>query len=128
MAAELKLVQPHIGVTLVHSRDKLLSAEPLPDETKDRALELVHESGVSVLMSHRLETTEKVETDDGSKCFKLGFTNGHSMLASEVIMAISKSVPSTTFLPKAAVGEDGYVKIHAKLVNTQWVPGDGVVF
>lgn len=116
MAAELKLVQPHCGVTLVHSRDKLLSAEPLPEETKDRALELVHEAGVKVLMSHRLDKTEEVKTDDGSKCLRLTFTNGHSMLASEVIMAMSKSVPATKFLPKEAVDEEGYVKIHARSV------------
>ena len=30
MAAELKATQPHVKVTLAHSRDKLLSAEPLP--------------------------------------------------------------------------------------------------
>lgn len=116
MAAELKLTMPHCGVTLAHSRDKLLSAEPLPDETKDRALELVREAGVSVLMSHRLEKTEEVKTNDSSKCLKLTFTNGHTMLASEIIMAMSKSTPSTKFLPPEAVTEDGFVKIHARCV------------
>ncbi len=114
MAAELKLVQPHIKVTLVHSRDKLLSSEPLPDDTKDRALELVREAGVETLLSHRLETTEDIISDDGTKSLKLKFTNGHSMLADRVVMAISKSVPSTTFLPKEALDVEGYVKVGAK--------------
>lgn len=116
MAAELKHVQPNLAVTLVHSRDKLLSAEPLPDETKDRALELVKEAGVELLMEHRLAGTEEVQADDGQggKCLRLRFTNGHEMLASEVIMAVSKSVPATAFLPSEAVDEEGYVKIHAR--------------
>ena len=111
MAAELKLVLPQCKVTLVQSRDKLLSAEPLPDETKDRTLELLREANVEVLLSHRLDTKEEVEAEDGSKCYKLTFTNGHSVLASEVIMAISNSIPSTTFLPKEALNEEGLVKI-----------------
>jgi NADH dehydrogenase FAD-containing subunit len=115
MAAELKLVQPAIDVTLVHSRDKLLSSEPLPDDAKDCALQLVKEANVKVLLSHRVAKTEDSTYDnDGSKCIKLTFTNGHSMLASEVIWAISHSVPSTNFLPEDALDEQGYVKIHAK--------------
>jgi len=114
MAAELKLVKPETEVTLVHSRDKLLSAEPLPDEVKDKALELVRESEVKVLMSHRLETVAEVEQGGESKCYNLTFNNGHSMRASEVIMTVSKSVPVTTFLPYAAVDEEGYVKVHSK--------------
>lgn len=116
MAAELKLVQPHVKVTLVHSRDKLLSSEPLPDEVKVRSLELLREADVDVLMSHRLDRTEEVKDDHGNRCFRLHFTNGHTMLADQVSMAISKSVPSTTFLPRDALDEEGYVKIQARYV------------
>jgi thioredoxin reductase len=119
MAAELKLIQPHTEVTLVHSRDQLLSAEPLPDETKAKALELVREAGVNVLMSHRLESIQEVQTDDQPKCFDLTFNNGHSMRASEVIMAVSKSIPTTSFLPQSVLDEQGYVKVHPKSV----IPG-----
>lgn len=114
MAAELKMVKPHVKVTLVHSRDKLLSSEGLPDKTKDVALELLLESGVEVLMSHRLASTKKVETLDGSDKLEIEFTNGHKMFASEVIMAISKSVPTSRYLPAAALDEEGYVKIKPK--------------
>lgn len=114
MATELKLIQPHTEVTLVHSRDKLLSAEPLPDEVKDKALELVREANVHVLMSHRLEAVHEVKTENQSKYFELRFNNGHVMRASEVIMAISKSVPATTYIPQSALDMEGYVKIHAK--------------
>lgn len=114
MAAELKLVRPEIKVTLAHSRDKLLSSEGLPDECKDKALELLQEAGVETLMNHRLATTTKVETTDGSVKYDLEFTNGHKMAASDVVMAISKSVPSTTYLPSSALNEEGYVKIQPK--------------
>ncbi|KAM5348570.1 hypothetical protein ACJ41O_008394 [Fusarium nematophilum] len=122
MAAELKMVKPHVKVTLVHSRDKLLSSEGLPDETKDRALELVLEGGVETLMNHRLASTKKVETDDGSPKYEVEFTNGHKMVASEVIMAISKSVPTSTYLPASALEEEGYVKIKPNLMFEDGVP------
>lgn len=114
MAAELKMVKPHVKVTLVHSRDKLLSSEGLPDETKDRALELLLEAGVEVLMSHRLASTNRVETTDGSSKHEIKFTNGDKIVASEVIMAISRSIPSTKYLPTSALDEEGYVKIKPK--------------
>lgn len=114
MAAELKLLQPDTEVTLAHSRETLLSAEPLPTEVKDKALELLREANVNVLMSHRLEATEVAKAEDQSECLELKFTNGHFMRASEVIMAVSKSIPTTTYLPRAALDEEGYVKIHAE--------------
>ncbi|KAK4152208.1 apoptosis-inducing factor 2 [Chaetomidium leptoderma] len=115
MAAELKLVHPQLKVTLVHSRDKLLSSESLPDEVKDRSLELLREAQVDVLMSHRLDRTDEVKDDSGNKCLKVHFTNGHTLLADQVSMAVSRSIPSTTYLPSSVVDEEGYVKIQASL-------------
>ncbi|SPQ26369.1 1fd6dbbd-9467-41b6-a320-a38a4d06889a [Thermothielavioides terrestris] len=115
MAAELKLVQPQLRVTLVHSRDKLLSSEPLPDEVKDRSLELLRDAGVDVLMGHRLDRTEEVTDEAGNRCLRVHFTNGHSMLADQVSLAVSRSVPSTTFLPRHVLDDEGYVKIEANL-------------
>ncbi|KAJ9150414.1 Apoptosis-inducing factor 2 [Pleurostoma richardsiae] len=115
MAAELKLVQPQTKVFLAHSRDKLLSAEPLPDECKDKALELLREAGVEVLLEHRLQETREVKGDDGKTRTEIVFTNGHTMLANNVIMAVSRSVPTTTFLPAEALDSEGYVKIQPSL-------------
>ncbi|KAJ6440806.1 pyridine nucleotide-disulfide oxidoreductase AMID-like [Purpureocillium lavendulum] len=120
MAAELKLVQPSVKVTLVHSRDKLLSSEGLSDECKDKALDLVREADVDVLMSHRVKTTNKVETLDGSTKYEIEFTNGHKMFASQVIMAVSKSVTTSSYLPSSALDEEGYVKIQT---NLRFEPG-----
>ena len=114
MAAELKMVKPHVKVTLVHSREQLLSSEGLPDETRDRALELLKEAGVECLMGHRLASSDKVETADGAPRYEVKFTNGKTIVASQVIMAISKSTPTTAYLPKSTLNEEGYVKILPK--------------
>lgn len=116
MAAELKTVKPDIKVTLIHSREKLLSSEGLSDECKDKALDLLKDADVEVLMSHRLATTTKVETTDGSSKYELEFTNGKKMTASEVIMALSKSKTTATYLPSSALDEEGYIKIEKKFV------------
>ncbi|KAL2151477.1 hypothetical protein VTH82DRAFT_6575 [Thermothelomyces myriococcoides] len=123
MAAELKLVHPHLKVTLVHSRDKLLSSEALPDEVKDRSLELLRDAGVDVLMSHRLDRTEEVKDDSsGSGCLRVHFTNGRSMLADQVSIAVSRSVPTTTYLPSDVLDEQGYVKVQASLAFPEQSP------
>lgn len=114
MAAELKHVKPHLKVTLAHSRDKLLSSEPLPDECKDVALELVKETGVEVLMNHRLASSTKVESADGSSKYEVEFTNGHKMVASTVVMALSNSVSTASYLPSSAIDSEGLVKILPK--------------
>lgn len=114
MAAELKMVQPQLKVTLVHSRDKLLSSEPLPDEVKDRALELLREAGVEVRMSTRLEGTEQVVDGEGNTCTRVTFVGGETMLADKVVMAVSRAMPTTNYLPGEVLDEEGYVRIHAK--------------
>ncbi|EAQ83086.1 hypothetical protein CHGG_10904 [Chaetomium globosum CBS 148.51] len=115
MAAELKVTQPQLNVTLVHSRDKLLSSEPLPEEVGERSLELLREANVTVLMSHRLGRTEEIQDDTGKDCLKLHFTNGHTMLADQVTLAVSRSIPSTTYLPANVLDDEGYVKIQSSL-------------
>ncbi|OLN95354.1 Apoptosis-inducing factor-like protein A [Colletotrichum chlorophyti] len=124
MAAELKLVEPNTKVTLVHSRDKLLSSEGLSDECKDKALELVKEAGVDVLLNHRLKETRKLDTpaEGGRARYEIEFANGDKLLASEVVMAISRSVPSTDYFPAAAKDDEGYVKVHPSLVLSSDIP------
>ncbi|KAI0526214.1 hypothetical protein F5B22DRAFT_147185 [Xylaria bambusicola] len=115
MAAELKYLKPSVHVTLAHSRDKLLSAEPLPDMVKDCACELAEQGGVEVLLNHRLASRTPIKGADGSDLYEVEFTNGHKMTASEVIMAISRSVPSTSYLPQQALNSEGYVNIRATM-------------
>lgn len=113
-AATLKVCRPHLKVTLVHSRGQLLSSEDLPDETKERAGELLKESGVEVLLNRRVIATTKVETSYGSTNYELGFDDGSKLITGEVVMATSRGVPTTQYLPPSAVDEAGYVKIKPK--------------
>ncbi|KAI1364167.1 hypothetical protein F5Y08DRAFT_307639 [Xylaria arbuscula] len=115
MAAELKYLKPSVQVTLAHSRDKLLSAEPLPDMVKDCALELAEQGGVEVLLNHRLASRTPVTGADGSELYEVEFTNGHKMTVSEVIMAISNSVPSTSYLPTQVLDGEGYVNVRPSM-------------
>ncbi|KAI2785522.1 FAD/NAD(P)-binding domain-containing protein [Daldinia loculata] len=115
MAAELKEVQPIVKVSLAHSRAKLLSAEPLPDNVKDCALDLTEQAGVDVLLNHRLKSKTPIKNENGTEVFEVEFENGHKMIASQVIMAISRSIPSTTYLPEDSLSEDRYVNIKPTL-------------
>lgn len=114
MAAELKLTMPHIKVVLAHSRDKLLSSEGLSDECKDVSLELLKDANVEVLLNHRLDRHEAVESTDGSRKYVAHFTNGNTAEASVVIVGVSQSIPATEFLPAAALDNEGKVNIRPK--------------
>jgi len=122
MAAELKMMKPEIKVTLAHSRDKLLSSEGLKDDCKEKAKELLEESGVQVLLNHRLVSKKKLETGDGVTRYEVEFTNGHKMIVNDVTMAISKSEPSTSYMPKSALDEEGYIKINPNLTLVEGTP------
>jgi hypothetical protein len=109
MAAEIKLVMPGRRVTLIHSRHKLCSSEPLPDEFKDKCLTALHEVGVETIMGQRVldETIENAKHN-------LKLADGRIVRASEVIYAISKSTSSTSYLPRAALDVEGCAKVTPK--------------
>ncbi|KAE9972935.1 hypothetical protein BLS_003815 [Venturia inaequalis] len=120
MATELKTVSPNLDVTLIHSRDRLLSAEPLPEEFKDKTLDLVRESGVKVILGHRVLETKKFEDRPGPPLWKLTLSDGTIMHAGHVISAISRSIPTSSYLPQAAVDSEGQVLVS----NTQQFSAD----
>ncbi|PKS12267.1 hypothetical protein jhhlp_001567 [Lomentospora prolificans] len=133
MAAELKLVQPDIKVTLIHSRDQLLSSEALSDECKEKALELLKEANVEVILGKRVKDT-KTETKDGVKKIEVELSDGSTLIANEIMWAISNPVPSSQYFPAAALDEEGYVHITPSLHLTEetgipnykshWIVGD----
>ncbi|KAG5944690.1 hypothetical protein E4U53_006830 [Claviceps sorghi] len=126
MAAELKMVRPQMDVTLVHARDRLLSSEALSNECKDKALELLRDAGVEVLLGHRLASikmsgAETTAGDDASPQYELAFTNGKFLRAGAVIMAVSNSTSTArTYLPSSALDEQGYVHIRS---SAMFAPG-----
>jgi NADH dehydrogenase FAD-containing subunit len=115
MAAEIKVVQPSQKVTLIHSRPKLLSSEPLPEDFKDRTLQAVHEAGVETIMSQRVMDITS-NSANGSNSFDVTLSSGLHIKAGIVISAISKSIPTTQYLPREALDKDGYVRITSRLV------------
>lgn len=112
MAAELKLVEPSLKVTLVHSRDHLLSTEPLPDDFKDATLAVLRDSGVEVLMGKRVNNISEAEADGR---IALTLSDGSAIAASHVINAISRSTLTTGYLPSSVLDEEGYVVIKPTL-------------
>ncbi|KAK4938180.1 hypothetical protein LTR10_021339 [Elasticomyces elasticus] len=115
MAAELKLVMPDQKVTLIHSRDKLCSSEPLPDEFKDRCLLTLRESGVDTIMAKRVTETKTSQSPSGETTWDLTLADGSSLRADHVIYAISRSIPSTTYLPASVLDQEGYVRVTPRL-------------
>ncbi|KAL2072019.1 hypothetical protein VTL71DRAFT_11362 [Oculimacula yallundae] len=112
MAAEVKMVNPTQTVTLIHSRDKLLSSEPLPDEFKERSAEVLREGEVELITNERVIENIEVESLDGNPRYRVTLSSGKQLFAGKVIFAVSKSVPTTTFMPESTLDADGFVKIH----------------
>ncbi|MBA7493809.1 3-phenylpropionate/cinnamic acid dioxygenase ferredoxin--NAD(+) reductase component [subsurface metagenome] len=113
MAAELKLVHPELRVRLVHSRDRLMSSEPLPDDFKDEALRLLKGVGVEVLTGKRVNHTSQPDATDGT--IQLTLSDGDTISTSFVINAISRAISTSEYLPSTVLDEEGYVKIKPTL-------------
>ncbi|KMU77348.1 hypothetical protein CISG_06389 [Coccidioides immitis RMSCC 3703] len=115
MAAELKLAQPDKCVTLIHSRPKLLSSEPLPDDYRDNVFSLLQESGVETIMNSRVQEIAPEMRSGFAPSTTLKLEDGRTIKASHVVSAISRYRPTSSYLPSEAVNEDGYVKITPRL-------------
>lgn len=115
VAAELKAAQPGTRVVLVHSHTALLSSEPLPDEYRTVTLQLVRETGTEVVLGRRVSKTSQVTAEDGNTAYEVEFQDGGpKMLVSEVIWAVSRPRPSTSFLEPELLDEEHYVKVKPK--------------
>lgn len=117
MAAELKTVSPETRVVLINSRERLLSAEPLPDEFKDQSLVMLRKGGVETMMSKRMQA---VASDSEMKT--VTFTDGTELRVSEVINAVSAPKPTTTYLPNEVMTSEGEVEVAANLAFKSSVP------
>ena len=95
MAATLKVVEPNLRVTLIHSRDKFLSLESLPIDFKERTLSVLRGTGVEVALNDRVMNIHTEKMTDGSPLYTLVSKVGPKMVTSHAIEAISHRVPST---------------------------------
>ena len=113
MATELRMLHPDKKITLIHSRDRVLSAEPLPSDFQDRVGSLLREAGVKVIFGQRVIDITAIETEGGRRIWKLELADRRNIYAGHVMNAVSKCAPTSSYLPKEALTEEGYVKIQA---------------
>ena len=111
MASETKMTWPKLDVKLIHSRQKLLSSEDLPDDFKDHTLAVLEETGVKVITGCRVIDTSTTKTDSTVPSFELTLSDGTKIPAGHVINARSTMIPSTTYFSPDYLDKDGYVKI-----------------
>lgn len=118
MAAELKELDPQQKVTLIHSRDRLLSAEPLPDDFKERVCSVLQGAGVQIILGQRVIDHKAVETTGEGRTWHLTLADGTGIRAGHVMSAVSKCLPTSSYLPEDALDHEGYVKIHPTYVSS----------
>ncbi|CAI7588787.1 unnamed protein product [Penicillium viridicatum] len=122
MAAELKILYPEQKVTLVHSQKRLLSSEPLPDDFAERVDSILRDTGVEVILGQRVIDTTAVDTKNGTRGWNLTLSDGRQLKTGHVLKAISQTVPTSTYLPKEALNEEGYIKVHRSLQFSGAIP------
>ena len=113
MAAELKMLEPQQRVTLIHSRDRLLSSEPLPGDFAERVHSTLQDGGVEVILGQRVVDTTAVDGEDDQRMWRLTLGDGRQITTGHVLSAISRCIPTSTYLPPQALDEQGYVKVHS---------------
>lgn len=115
------MLQPQLQVTLVHSRQQLLSSEDLPNEFKDKTLELLKECNVDVVLSARLQDTVPSDASTSAK-LTLKLSDGRELHADHVINAVSRFTSTSSYLPKEACDPEGYIRITPGLQFSGDVP------
>jgi NADH dehydrogenase FAD-containing subunit len=113
MAAELKILFPEQKITLIHSRRRLLSSEPLPDGFAERVETILREVGVEVILEQRVVDTTAVDVNGERRTWRLTLSDGQQLTTGQVLSAISRPVPTSTYLSPEALTDDGYVKVHS---------------
>ena len=109
-AAEIKNYYPGINVTLIHSRNQVLSSEPLPSPVKDQVGKMLTEEGVNVILGNRASITEQANGE-----FNVKLADGTVLTADFVIDSTKKGEPTTGTLPKECLNEDGEIMVEHDL-------------
>jgi hypothetical protein len=111
IAAELKMLRPQSNVTLIHSRQTLLSSEPLPKEFSAKTLELLKESKVELVLGARVQETVLANDSTPAK-YILKLSNGevtrkdtsasHRVLNS-LVMSLTRSITMPQVILRAGL-------------------------
>ncbi|KAJ4356490.1 uncharacterized protein N0V89_004524 [Didymosphaeria variabile] len=116
-AGEIKTYYPGIDVTLIHSRDQVLSSEPLPSDVKDKVKDILVEEGVKVITGNRAAITELPSGE-----FEVKLANGNVLTADFVIDSTRKGEPTTDPLPDACLNKDKEIKVNLDLSFQDVIP------
>ncbi|KAK5080228.1 hypothetical protein LTR05_008741 [Lithohypha guttulata] len=128
-AAEIKHQHPTIPVTLVHSRKRLLSSEPLSSEFQQTVLDLLRQQGVSVVLGHRvIKSVETITNKHQNGISNIHLDDGTALSADMVINANKGAKPATEFLPEDVLDENGFVKVASTGQLSGAQPGCSSVF
>jgi NADH dehydrogenase FAD-containing subunit len=109
-AAEIKNYYPGIEVTLIHSRDQVLSSEPLPSEVKEQVGKMLVEEGVNTILGNRASIAEQPNGE-----FEITLADGRTLTADFVIDSTKKGEPTTGTLPKSCLNDDGEIMVEQNL-------------
>ncbi|KAL2815851.1 hypothetical protein BDW59DRAFT_166585 [Aspergillus cavernicola] len=125
IAAECKMLHPDINVTLIHSRTSLLSSESLPAEFSNKALEVLHESGVNTILGARVtsitpnissSSSSSSEHEEEKEGYTLTLSTTQTLTTSHVINAVSRFTPTApNFLPEDVYDDQGYIRVQPTL-------------
>lgn len=105
MSAELKLHFPQSDIILVHSRDTLLSNEPLTEEYKSIAYNLLTQAGVEIRLGQRVVDAQEVA---GRK--ELTLSNGDIIQCDKVIYTAQQQGANTGFVAQDIVDAKGCIQ------------------
>lgn len=112
MAAEIKHHFPRADVILVHSRNALLSNEPLPDEFKKIAKDLLMQTGVIIILGQRVINEQD---QDGIK--RLTLSGGEQLECDRVIYTAQQQGANTGFILQDVVDEKGCIRARETCVQ-----------
>ncbi|GAB1194009.1 hypothetical protein APSETT444_003246 [Aspergillus pseudonomiae] len=114
-AAEMARAYPSKRVILVHSRQELLSSEPLPAEYKNRVKFLLQQANIDLYMGRRFIDQTRVSTDNGKCSVRVTLSSGEVIQGSTTIFCFGRETPNTEFLPLDFVNDEGFVVINPDL-------------
>ncbi|KAF2420210.1 FAD/NAD(P)-binding domain-containing protein [Tothia fuscella] len=114
LAAKVKMEYPNNEVILVHSRETLINAEPLPQEYKAKALELLLITGTHVKLSQRVLKEEQIQTVDGAR-IQVTLSGGETIICDKVIYSAVQKGANTEFLAQGGRDEIGCIQVRDTL-------------
>lgn len=114
MSAEIAHACPSKKVILIHSREELLSSEPVPGKYRERVRQLLDRANVEVQLGKRVDKHETVPSETGASVERLTLRTGEVVEGGKVIFCTARPAPNTQILPADCLDEQGCVKVNSE--------------